>query len=55
MTELPARDALTQLACGEISSVELTRACLDRIALVDGAIGATFAVMERSALVKGGG
>ena len=52
MTELPARDALTQLACGEISAVELTRACLDRIALVDGAIGATFAVMERSALAE---
>ncbi len=40
------------LASGELSSVELTRAYLERIDRFDGALGSTFAVMAASALAE---
>ena len=47
---IPAAGIPALLARGELSSVELTRAYLDRIAVVDVALGATFAVLGESAL-----
>ena len=47
---IPADGIPALLARGEISSVELTRAYLERIATVDVALGATFAVLGESAL-----
>jgi aspartyl-tRNA(Asn)/glutamyl-tRNA(Gln) amidotransferase subunit A len=36
LTRLPASELAARLAAGEVSAVEVTRACLDRIAAVDG-------------------
>jgi aspartyl-tRNA(Asn)/glutamyl-tRNA(Gln) amidotransferase subunit A len=36
LTRLPASELAARLAAGEVSAVEATRACLDRIAAVDG-------------------
>ena len=47
---IPAAGIPALLAGGELSSVELTQAYLERIAAVDVALGATFAVLGASAL-----
>ena len=41
-----------RLASGALSPVELTRACLDRIAALDGSINAFIAVLDESALAE---
>lgn len=50
LTQLSITEALEKLDAGVISSVELTRAYLDRIAAVDGEIGAYLTVSADSAL-----
>lgn len=49
---IPADGIPGLLARGEVSSLEVTQACLDRIARVDGLLGATFAVLAESALAE---
>ncbi len=49
---VPAAGIPLLLARGELSSVELTRAYLERIDRIDGALGATFAVARESALAE---
>ena len=50
VTSLTAHDCRDLLAAGEVSSVELTQAYLDRIAAVDGQVQAYLAVDEAGAL-----
>jgi aspartyl-tRNA(Asn)/glutamyl-tRNA(Gln) amidotransferase subunit A len=50
LTRLSAADLAAQLTSGEVSSVEATRAHLDRIAQVDGALHAFLAVNEEKSL-----
>ncbi|MCV7191386.1 Asp-tRNA(Asn)/Glu-tRNA(Gln) amidotransferase subunit GatA [Mycolicibacterium brumae] len=50
LTQLDAADAAAQIAAGELSSTELTRACLDRIAETDGRYNAFLHVAEEQAL-----
>ena len=52
MTDLTATELVLQLASGEISSVDLTRACLDRIARHDGKIKAFLRVDPTAALAQ---
>ncbi|WP_199589342.1 Asp-tRNA(Asn)/Glu-tRNA(Gln) amidotransferase subunit GatA [Blastococcus sp. TF02A-26] len=54
LTELDAVELRDRLASGELSSVELTRAYLDRIAAEDGAVGAYLHVEGRAALQRAG-
>jgi aspartyl-tRNA(Asn)/glutamyl-tRNA(Gln) amidotransferase subunit A len=50
LTELTITEALAKLRAGEISSVELTRAYLDRIRQLDGTLGCYLTVTEERAL-----
>ena len=48
--ELTIADAREMLASGEISALELTQACLDRIVAVDNQVRAFLAIDDESAL-----
>ncbi|MFN3152139.1 Asp-tRNA(Asn)/Glu-tRNA(Gln) amidotransferase subunit GatA [Bremerella sp.] len=50
--EASATQLLSQLESGEVTSVEVTQACLDRIREHDGAVGAFLKVMDEKALAK---
>ena len=50
--EASATQLLSQLEAGEVTSVEVTQACLDRIRQHDGRVGAFLKVMETKALAK---
>ncbi|RCS49229.1 Asp-tRNA(Asn)/Glu-tRNA(Gln) amidotransferase subunit GatA [Bremerella cremea] len=50
--EASATQLLSQLESGEVTSVEVTKACLDRIRQHDGQIGAFLKVMDDKALAK---
>ena len=50
MLDLPATALVRKLAAGEISSTELTQACLDRIEQHDGAVRAFLRVDPPAAL-----
>ena len=52
ITDLSLADLSRKLAAKEVSAVEATRACLDRIAAVDGAIHAFLLVDEAGALAQ---
>jgi aspartyl-tRNA(Asn)/glutamyl-tRNA(Gln) amidotransferase subunit A len=52
LTELTLLEAARRLRSGEVSSVELTRACLDRIEAVDGRVHAFLAVTADLALAQ---
>ncbi|WP_456994241.1 Asp-tRNA(Asn)/Glu-tRNA(Gln) amidotransferase subunit GatA [Geodermatophilus sp. SYSU D01105] len=54
LTDLDATELGRRLAAGEVSSVELTRAYLDRIAAEDGAVGAYLHVDPEAALARAG-
>ena len=45
VADATAGELLARLAAGELSAVELTRSCLDRIAAVNPAVGAVLAVL----------
>ena len=49
---LTAHEARTLLSNREVSSVELTQAVLDRIAMIDDKLGAYITVSEESALAQ---
>jgi aspartyl-tRNA(Asn)/glutamyl-tRNA(Gln) amidotransferase subunit A len=51
---LTITEAAERLKRREISSVELTRACLDRIAAIDGKLNAFITVTEKEALAQAG-
>lgn len=51
-TELSAAEQARRLAAGELTSVELTRAYLDRIAAVDGKVGAFLRTTEERAIAQ---
>ncbi|PQO39155.1 Asp-tRNA(Asn)/Glu-tRNA(Gln) amidotransferase GatCAB subunit A [Blastopirellula marina] len=50
--EASATQLLSQLESGEVTSVEVTKACLDRIRQHDGAVGAFLKVMDEKALAQ---
>ncbi len=50
LTQLTAAEQARQLAAGEVTSAELTRAYLDRIAAVDGRVGAFLRTQEERAI-----
>jgi len=50
LLELSMQELSAKLAAGEVSSVEATRACLERVAHVDGKVGAFLKVDETGAL-----
>lgn len=50
--EASATQLLSQLESGELTSVEVTQACLDRIREHDGSVGAFLKVMDEKALAK---
>jgi aspartyl-tRNA(Asn)/glutamyl-tRNA(Gln) amidotransferase subunit A len=52
LTYTTIADLGPRLASGALSPVELTRACLDRIAAMDGSINAFITVLEESALAE---
>lgn len=52
LTSLSAAEQLRRMAAGELNSVDLTRAYLDRIAAVDGKVGAFLRTTEERALAK---
>ena len=52
MTDLTATELVRQLAAGEVTSVELTRRCLDRIERHDGAVRAFLRVDPAAALAQ---
>ena len=54
LTELTLLEAAGALRAGEVSSVELTRACLDRIRAVDSRVHAFLAVTDELALAQAG-
>src|SRR3970040_406718 len=52
LTDLTLLEAAAALRAGELSSVELTRACLDRIRALDSAVHAFLAVTDDLALAQ---
>ena len=52
MNKLTIKQAQEKLEAGEVSSVDLTRACLDRIKAVDGQVKACLTVCEKEALLE---
>lgn len=52
LNELTIKEAQQKLESGEVTSVELTKACLERIAEVDGRIHACLTVCEAEALAE---
>jgi len=54
LNELTIKEAQARLDSGEISSVELVKACLERIKEIDGRVHACLAVPEERALIEAG-
>jgi aspartyl-tRNA(Asn)/glutamyl-tRNA(Gln) amidotransferase subunit A len=52
LNELTIKQAIEKLDAGEITSVELTQACLDRIKEVDGKVKALLTICENEALAE---
>jgi aspartyl-tRNA(Asn)/glutamyl-tRNA(Gln) amidotransferase subunit A len=52
LNQLTIKQAIEKLDAGEITSVELTQACLDRIKEVDGKVKALLTVCESEALAE---
>ena len=50
LNELTIKEAQSMLESGEITSVDLTKACLDRIKEIDSKVKACLTVIEEKAL-----